>query len=389
MNVLIVPSWYKSQESSNLGSFFYEQAQMLQKNGIAVVVANATLQGRSNYRNKDNFKLIKYYDGEVLTYRYTTPSLGLTRIGKLGAYLFKKNLEKIIHAIEKDGIKIDLIHAHATFFGGYVSTILGKEYGIPVVVTEHNSLVLTKSLDEVKRMMLCKTVNSANAFICVSNALKNSVEELTYSSLNEIIPNVVNPIFTYRKAYKKKKFTFISIGNLVPSKRFDMTLEAFARINRTIKNSFLYIVGDGPLLNDLKDNAIRLGIKDDVCFKGRISRNEVFNTICESDVMVLPSDFETFGVVYIEAMACGRPVIATKNGGANEIVNESNGYLIDCGDIDLLEKAMMDSILYYDKFDLPGIADKTLDEYGEANIFNRTIEIYRKVIKPDVMGKIL
>ena len=71
------------------------------------------------------------------------------------------------------------------------------------------------------------------------------------------------------------------------------------------------------MLNDLKDNAIRLGIKDDVCFKGRISRNEVFNTICESDVMVLPSDFETFGVVYIEAMACGRPVIATKNGGAN------------------------------------------------------------------------
>lgn len=389
MNVLIVPSWYKSQESSNLGSFFYEQAQMLQKNGITVIVANATLQGRSNYRNKDNFKLIKYYDGEVLTYRYTIPSLGLTRIGKLGAYLFKKNLEKIIHAIEEDDIKIDLIHAHASCFAGYVSTILGKEYGIPVVVTEHNSLVLTKSLDEVKRMMLCKTVNSANAFICVSNALKNSVEELTHSSLSEIIPNVVNPLFTYRRAYKKPKFTFISIGNLVPSKRFDMTLEAFARINRTIKNSFLYIVGDGPLLNDLKDNAIRLGIKDDVCFKGRISRNEVFNTICESDVMVLPSDFETFGVVYIEAMACGRPVIATKNGGANEIVNDSNGYIIDCGDINLLEKAMMDSILHYDKFDLPGIADKTLEEYGEANIFNRTIEIYRKVLRSDAMGKML
>ena len=115
MNVLIVPSWYTIGADAQLGAFFREQALALKQSGVNVIVADATLQGREQIVSKRNFKMLHLCDEGIDTYSYTTPSFGLMRVTAIGEVLYYLNLRRICKKIWKDGIKVDVIHAHSIF----------------------------------------------------------------------------------------------------------------------------------------------------------------------------------------------------------------------------------------------------------------------------------
>lgn len=172
MNILIVPSWYEACPGAQLGSFFREQALALKRSGCNVIVADATLQSMRSKKRKKMFSIQKKDDEGLLTYSYFMPTLGLMRSPKLGAIVCTYNLEKIFRLIIKDGHKIDVIHAHSFYFAGVAATRLGKKYGIPVVVTEHSSAIISKKLGNQKIVLLKETVENSERFICVGNGLK-------------------------------------------------------------------------------------------------------------------------------------------------------------------------------------------------------------------------
>lgn len=377
MNILVVPSWYKSNESDQIGSFFYEQAIMLKEYGHNVVVADATLQGRASYFSKRLFRLKKYDDG-VLTYSYVVPSLGTNRIEFLAKYIYKRSLKKIVKALRKDDIKIDIVHAHSFFPAGLVSTELFERQGIPVVVTEHNSLVLTKSLNKRRLSYLQETLDNCSAFICVSEALKKAVMDqvLVKKEIN-VVPNVVSNVFYYRNSPNREgAFTFISIGNLIKSKNHSLTIQAFSKFSKVVENSSLYIVGEGIEHENLLLEVDKLGLKDKVVFTGCIGRQDVAEIISKSNVLVLPSSFETFGVVYIESLACGRPVIAAHNGGADEIITNDNGLFVKNIDVDSIFDSMVTMYDMYNTFDYYDISVKAIEEYGAKSIASQLSGIY-------------
>ena len=380
MNVLIVPSWYKNEKKPILGSFFEEQARTLLNNGHNVYVADATLQGFDNLFSKRMFKLCKYDDDGLITYSRITPGFGLARTVRGGLEIFNHSLEKIYKTMISDGIKIDVIHAHSFFPAGIVAVWLGKKYGIPVVVTEHNSLVLKGSLHPTRVGLLKETVENSAAFVCVSQALKKSVVKLTGTKkFIEVIPNLVDSRFRYREKSTKDMFTYSSIGNLIAGKRFDLTLKAFARVRERVSNAQLIVVGGGVLRASLEQMAMKLNIADFVEFKGVLSRDEVADVLSQSDVFVLPSDFETFGVVYIEALASGVPIVATRNGGAEAIVSDDNGILTDIGDEDELYNAMLDIYDNYDRYDLKSISKACKEIYGEDSIGKKLSMLYERI----------
>lgn len=382
MTILIVPSWYMTETNETLGSFFREQALMLAKRGVNVIVADATFQGRKDYFSKRCFKMIKSKDQELTVYSYVIPALGLTRLQNGGVDFFYNNLYKIYKRIEKDGYKIDIIHAHSCFPAGIAATRLGNKLKIPVVVTEHASDVLTKKIGDKQKEHLLQTIKRCNAFISVSNALRKSIEELGADGNNiQVIPNSVNDSFTYEECKSIRKFCFVSIGNLVESKRFDLTIKAFARKFRENPNVQLKIIGDGNLRKMLQEMTKQLGIEDKVTFTGRISRKQVISTLQESKVFVLPSDFETFGVVYIEAMACGLPVIGTKNGGAQEIITENCGKLIERDDLNELSEAMENIYNNYNSYDRKNISEYCRTHFGEEQIYNKLLDVYKELMQ--------
>lgn len=381
MNILIVPSWYEARPGAQLGSFFREQALALKRSGCNVIVADATLQSMKSTKKKKLFSIQKKDDEGLLTYSYFMPSFGLMRTPKLCAKVCAHNLEKIFRLIIKDGHKINVIHAHSFYCAGVAATRLGQKYGIPVVVTEHSSAIISKKIDGQKTDLLKETVENSERFICVGNRLKNAVIEYTGTNNITVIPNMVDKIFSYSEVKSSNSFYFVSIGNLIQSKRFDLTIRAFAKSFKGNHDVKLTIIGDGPLKEDLKSLARTHGVEKQILFTGRLDRNSVACELQKSNVFVLASDYETFGVVYIEAMACGVPVIGTRNGGAEDIINEGCGILVDTDDVDQLANAMKLLFSKYKDYNKKHIADQCNSKYGEMAISKQLQVVYSDIMK--------
>lgn len=125
------------------------------------------------------------------------------------------------------------------------------------------------------------------------------------------------------------------VAHLAPHKGQQHLLEAFARIAGRYPQACLLLVGDGPLREMLTDRATELGLAEHVRLTG--ARNDLPTVLAASDVLVLPSVFEGFGIVQAEAMHLGLPVIATDRGGSTEVVEDGvTGYLVPFGDISAL-----------------------------------------------------
>jgi len=125
--------------------------------------------------------------------------------------------------------------------------------------------------------------------------------------------------------------TFLSVGSLDKNKDHQLLISGFAAHFRG-RQARLRIAGDGPLRRTLISQTARLGISHQVEFLGRMPREEVWREMARADCLVLTSRYETFGVVLIEALACGTPVVATKVGAAAEIVTAESGYLVNPDD---------------------------------------------------------
>lgn len=382
MNILIVPSWYEARPGAQLGSFFREQAFALKRSGCNVIVADASLQSMKNLKGKKLFSVQKKDDEGLLTYSYYMPSFGFMRTPKIAANVYARNLERLFRSIMEDGRKVDVIHAHSFYCAGVAATRLGKKYGIPVVVTEHSSAIISKKLDEQKTSLLKETVENCEKFICVGNGLKDAVVEYTQTTKDiTVIPNMVDKIFNYKEEKGSEPFFFVSIGNLIQRKRFDLTIQAFAEIFRDNHDVKLTIIGDGPLKDELINLAKAQGIENQVKFTGRMDRNSVARELQKSNVFVLASDYETFGVVYIEAMACGNPVIGTRNGGADDIINDDCGILVDTNDVLQLANAMKQIYSTYKSYDKKNIANQCDSQYGEKAISTQLKDVYSNIVK--------
>jgi glycosyltransferase involved in cell wall biosynthesis len=140
---------------------------------------------------------------------------------------------------------------------------------------------------------------------------------------------------------EKSSDVVLYVGNLVKGKGLEILLKAFARCKQEIKHLKLWIVGDGYLRSRLELLAQKLGISKDVTFFGRLTHDELRNIYNLVTVTILPSEKESFGLVLVESMACGTPVVATVTEGSIEIVkDEVNGLLVPQYDEEAISEAI-------------------------------------------------
>ena len=123
------------------------------------------------------------------------------------------------------------------------------------------------------------------------------------------------------------------------------------------------------------------GVKKQIIFLGALSRDDVAKWMNKCDCFVLPSRYETFGVVYIEALASGRPVIGALNGGAEDIINNLNGYLVPIDDIDKLAEKMLELYKKIDSYNEEEIRSDCLKRFSPEVIVNKIISVYKEVLK--------
>ena len=222
----------------------------------------------------------------------------------------------------------------------------------------------------------------------VSPSLGNDLERVLGDSVLpwEWVPNILSgefekEIVTFSQAGRDdNSFRFLSIGSLDKNKAHTDLLQAFASRFKPESNIQLRIGGDGPLQEDLVVLARNLQIDRQVVFLGRLKPDQVRAEMQACDVFVLSSHYETFGVVLIEALACGKPVVATKCGGPDWIIHPANGLLVPVGDIDALGQAMVDIQNKFHQFDSHQIRHDCIAKFGEQAVIGQLASIYSNVL---------
>jgi len=302
---------------------------------------------------------------------------------------------KLVDMVKLYGI--ELLHVHYAIphaYAGYMAKKMLKEQGIriPMVTTLHGTDITLVGNHPFYKPAVSFSINHSDVVTAVSQDLKDDTYRL-FDIKREIyvIPNFIEVKKTkieapcQRSAIAGESQKIIThISNFREVKRIPDVVKIFNEIQKKIPAK-LMMVGDGPEREPAEQLVEQLGLTDKVVFFG--NSNEINEILCFSDLFLLPSQTESFGLAALEAMAVGVPVISTNTGGLPEVNRDGfSGYLGNVGDIDYMaEKAV--SILA-DEYKLAAFKQNALDvakEFDIQKIMPMYENIYRRALKQQLV----
>jgi glycosyltransferase involved in cell wall biosynthesis len=381
--VLILPSWYPTEASSVSGIFVQDQAQKIAKAyDVAILFPRGVFyQDMLRWRFGPKSQINQHDGVMVCSERTLAPLPSRFKLAYDSYYrVARQGFEKLLGAWGKP----DLIHAHVVLPGGWAASKLGREYGIPVVLTEHSGPFSVHLQSECQRRLVRQTLTQVNRTIAVSPAMARQILAFQNELKIEVVGNIVRTDFFIpaenRGRCSSPVRRVLSLGLLTQDKGMIYLLEAaHLLVERGITSFELFIGGDGPERTKLEKRMRSLHLSNRCFFLGLLSRSQVRDWIQQCDVFVLPSLRETFGIVLGEAMACGKPVIGTRCGGPEFIVTPETGSLVDVADSIALANAI-DEIISR-RFTLnPTVIRQSIDErFGEQAFLRNISAIYEQL----------
>jgi len=290
--------------------------------------------------------------------------------------------------------KIELLHVHYAIphaYAGYMAKQMLKDEGIdiPMVTTLHGTDITLVGNHPFYKTAVTFSINKSDYVTSVSQSLKDDTLKL-FKIKNEIqvIPNFIeldksknDPTVPCSRSVMANEGERIitHISNFRKVKRIPDVIKIFYKIQKEIPAK-LMMVGDGPEKEKAEKMCRKFGIQDKVIFFG--NSNEIDQILCLTDLFLLPSETESFGLAALEAMACGVPVISSNSGGLPEVNFDGiSGYLSDVGDVNEMAKNALkilkdDSVLAKFKKNALGVAQK----FDIVNILPIYEALYQKAI---------
>ncbi len=403
MKVLIISHMYPSQFNEVSGIFVHELVKALVNKEIEVRVISPLpkvffplnhLKPKWKFyykvKHKDKFEGIDVYYPRYLAF----PRSLFFETSGIRMY---NDVRKLVNEIYNE-FKFDLIHANVALPDGYVAMKLSKQFKVPFLVTIHGQdLHWTIFRNKKARKFVEEVINNSVKTILVSKKLKE-IADKELNLLNRklsVIPNGVNPTeicisdsvseLELKQEYDGK-IIILSIANLIKRKGIDLSIRAISTLKKRLPNLIYLIGGDGPERNNLEKLVYDLDLGGCVKFLGKLSHRSVMEYMSICNVFLLPSWKEAFGVVYVEAMAHGKPVIGCQGEGIDGIIiNGYNGMLVKPHDVDSIVEAIDYLISNPEDAELMGKrAQKlVLENYTWEKVAEKTIEIYKEIINYD------
>ncbi len=284
----------------------------------------------------------------------------------------------------------DLIHAHMAGPAGFAAVLLGIIFKKPVIITAHGSDIHSFPKHFFLKQLVIFTLKRATKVVAVSQSLKDLILKMgCFHNKVFVIHNGVRHDIFYPmdkiKARRSLNFSvdrkiILFIGSLIQIKGIDVLLRAFANMSEK-NHSNLVIIGKGELDYQLKALAEKLHIESRVHFMGSRKHDEISLWLNACDVFCLPSRNEGFPTVIVEALACGRPVVATKVGGIPEaVINNTLGILVEPDNTEELAATLNKAL--EKEWDYPAIA-----AYGKRFSWDTIAEEYTELYKNVVSKK--
>lgn len=357
MKILMIPSWYGTKAAPILGSFYKEQAEELAARGHDVAVLYAEVGG--SLRGEHTQAVINGVDTTVWVRPNLTP-----RFERGRCFQRTRMLLSMYRQLEKRWGRPDVVNLRSSL-QGYEAVTLCRRLDLPLFFMEHSSFVVTEGQDSAARRRLFAVMDEAQVNACVGSALMSVMRP--YKADTRLIPDFVDE---RRFAIKEKDdpdapFTFAAIGQLRPIKGHDTLIRAFALLReRTDRPVRLLIAGRGPLHDSLQALIDELGLGDSCRLIGQIPREQVVDFINDCDCFMCSSRTEMLSCVLHECGACGRPAIATRCGGPQDILTEDTGMLVPVDDPAAMADAMAVMLDRAPTYDRQKIRDHILRHFG-------------------------
>jgi teichuronic acid biosynthesis glycosyltransferase TuaC len=325
MHVLTLTPFYPCSNDDATGCFVSEPLPWLAKKGVRHTVIHVEPFYRRHQRGDVTSPPAEGISYFSIPGNYGLPSSGTFLFARLRNFVRRK------HRVDR----IHVIHAHGALPCGHAAALISRELGIPFVVSVHgldafSTVQASGYLGRWCRRISAMVFRAAHRVICVSEHVRAQV----LAGAGEIpepvvVYNGVDASLFAPHADCKSGPVILSVGNLIPIKGHELLLRAFAQLEADFPHVCCEIIGEGPERDRLAALAAQLDIAQRVHFCGRQDRRTVAEKMQECTVFALPSRYEGLGCVYLEAMAAGKPAIACRGQGIEEIIEHgNNGFLI-------------------------------------------------------------
>ncbi len=316
-------------------------------------------------------------------YYYRKANTGISILNScLNGYRFIKGHWVLRRKISKP----DLIHVHILTRLGVLAYMANKFNNIPYIVTEHWSRYRlgSKAYKGFFRKFATKLVTSnASVFTTVTMDLKNAMEAHGIKNASHtILHNVVDtkvffPANKMANTNSQKKLCHVSCFDDEP-KNISGLIDCIHELASRRHDFLLELIGTGKDLEKIKAKVHSLGLDAQVVFMGQLEGSALGNHVRSADLLLLFSNYENLPVVINEAFCCGIPVLSTDVGGIREIVDTSNGKLVDKGDQVKFVEELNYMLDHLDQYDQKSISKKAMDMFSVVALSEKLDEIYLK-----------
>jgi glycosyltransferase involved in cell wall biosynthesis len=382
MKVLWLASWYPGKTHATNGDFTERQAKavsMLLPVTVLFVTKDEQLGPGKVVMDKSaegNLVVYRVYYGKSRRDGWLEKLLSLRR--------YRQLQKKYIQLIMAEQGRPAAVHVQVAMKAGLGALWLKKKYGIPYVVTEHWTGYYPQSSHSLYtqpflyRQLNKKILQQAAAFLPVSAHLGQTVNEHFVKKSFTVIPNVVDTaLFFYRDA-SPARFRFIHPSYL----NYQKNPEGILRACRLAADAgcvfeMLFVGRQDEALTGM---AHQLGLDDGtVSFMPEVSYAAVAKLVQASSALLLFSRFENLPCVVLEALCCGLPVISTSVGGLPEVIDSSNGILVQSEDVAGLAAAMQEMVKKYAAYNRAAIAQKACEQFSYGVVANEFAAVYKNI----------
>jgi glycosyltransferase involved in cell wall biosynthesis len=383
----MICSWLDIEKG--IGSFFEEQASFV-KEDFNIGLVN--FSGKK-VKFKTIFSIFKKYPIRQLNspnglpiYIVDYPILSFLP-KKINYLILKKKIRCLNKFLKRKGFFVDLMHAQSTFNAGLEAQYYHQITGIPFIITEHNQFSLRgKSRFDLKRIDMM--FQQSSAFLVVSfDKIRQFAANGLFTNF-EVIGNSINKdLFNSDLTIRNNElFTIITIGAFDPLKDQKTILKALKIVDNSITHPIIFkwigfnswgseaSIEVENLVNEFNYKNIILELTPS------LNRVAIANELKNSDLFLFSSISEGMPVSVLEALACGLPVCTTRCGGVDEIINNSNGTIVQIKDFtaiaDFVIKIMNNELIFHKK----NISENIIKNYGNEAFANKMKKIYLSAI---------
>ncbi len=371
---------------SFVGTFFEEQARGLLKAGHQAGIIYPEFVPFRNIFSDSVLTSRMYEDNGLPTY-YIPVQAMLPNVRRTGYRSFIRAVEKVFSEYTGRYGMPDVIHAHSVFYGGIAGFSIARKYNLPFVITEHLTSYIMGTITHKNDLQLARKIFcESQASLIVSHSFKKDLARILQldDAVFNVVHNMVNDLFfehRLNKSYSSDEpFVLFTNSFLLPRKNHKLIFQAISMLVKKKLNVKLLVGGDGELAPALRSLAEELEISHHIEFLGGLNRKQVKENIDRSHAFLLASFYETFGVVLIESLAAGRPVITTNSGGPEDIVTPENGIILKDFNAATMASAIEKMMAGYDKYNQKNISEDCYARFSEKKIISSLEAVYQKAL---------